>query len=166
MGGEDVTRRLGRDVLAGAGGGASRLCEPGDFDADTYARGVDALSPAMGGAGELKEVCARVAPSRAAFAAGGGDAGAQGNGAPSGADAGAETFTLPDGRTVRCATRAHPRIRAPAHPRIRASARAARVRAAARLTLPPIPPPPDAHPSRSPLPTLARRSSPSASPCA
>ena len=156
MGGEDVTRRLGRDVLAGAGGGASRLGEAGDFDADTYARGVDALSPAMGGAGELKEVCARVAPSRSAFAAGGGDAGAQGNGAPSGADAGAETFTLPDGRTVRAALRA----------RIRASARAARVRAAARLTLPPIPPPPDAHPSRSPLPTLARRSSPSASPCA
>lgn len=159
MGGEDVTRRLGRDVLAGAGGGASRLGEPGDFDADTYARGVDALSPAIGGAAELKEVCARVAPSRSAFGAGGGDAGAQGNGAPSGADAGAETFTLPDGRTVRAALRC-------AHPRIRASARAARVRSAARFTLPPIPPPPDAHPSRSPLPTLARRSSPSASPCA
>ena len=127
MGGEDVTRRLGRDVLAGAGGGASRLGEPGDFDADTYARGVDALSPAMGGAGELKEVCARVAPSRSAFAAGGGDAGAQGNGAPSGADAGAETFTLPDGRTVRAALRA--RTRAPAHPRIRAGRTGARCRA-------------------------------------
>lgn len=100
-GGEDVTRRLGRDVAAE---GDARLGGAEAFETHDEGGGPP-LAPALAAAQELKELCARVAPTRAAYLAAMGAApSAQAAAAPGGQDGGQgvgtpETFSLPDGRS-------------------------------------------------------------------